>query len=484
MNKRRLAHTALAAATATALTGGLLSFTAGPAAAATAEFADDFNGDGYRDLVTTASAATVGGVRSAGAVVVSYGAASGISASRSKVISQNTSGIPGAAEKNDHFGGAVASGDLNNDGYADLVVGAPGEDVGDDVNGGTAVVIWGSASGLSGSGARTVGDPAVSGHDSFGQSLAVGDFSGDAKADLAVGSTGRSVWVHKGGFTKSSGAASRYRLTVPLQTGGDYGAVSLHSGDVNGDGAADLLVDGVYNPDPSHIFHATHVYQGSATGLALDEVLESNSRAAIGDINGDGFDDVVTSGYWGASGDDAGGSVTTYLGGSEGVRTDTAQTVHQDTPGVPGADETSDYFGWAVSLGDVDGDGRADAAVSADYESIGAATLTGTVLVFRGTSAGLSTIDAKAFHQDTAGVPGVNEDDDHFGSSVRLVDLNGDHHADLSVGAGGENAAVGAVWSLPGSSSGLTTKNAVSFGAASVGLSTTGYAFFGDGMLD
>ncbi|WP_243762203.1 FG-GAP-like repeat-containing protein [Streptomyces sp. Tu 3180] len=131
------------------------------------------------------------------------------------MITQDSSGIPGTAEHNDLFGAALASGDLNNDGYSDLVVGAPGEDVGDDTNGGTAVVIWGSASGLSG--ARAIGDPNPSGHDWFGQSLAVGDFSGDGKADLAVGSSGKDVWIHRGGFTKSSGAASRYKLTMPCR---------------------------------------------------------------------------------------------------------------------------------------------------------------------------------------------------------------------------------------------------------------------------
>ncbi|CAL9663281.1 FG-GAP repeat protein [Streptomyces sp. Tu 3180] len=76
MNKRHPLRTILAAATAVALTGGLLTLAAVPVTAATAKYADDFNGDGYRDLVTTASSATVGGVKSAGAVIVSYGSAS------------------------------------------------------------------------------------------------------------------------------------------------------------------------------------------------------------------------------------------------------------------------------------------------------------------------------------------------------------------------------------------------------------------------
>lgn len=470
--------TALAALLVAGLTPLVLT---APASAATARYHDDFNGDGYRDLAIAAPSATVGGHTYAGAVVVAYGSKSGISTARRTVITQNTSGIPGSAEHGDSFGSALASGDLNNDGYADLVVSAPGEDLGTDTDGGTTIIVWGSASGLSGG--RTAADPAPTAHDRFGQSLTVGDFNGDGKPDLAVGSTGTDVWVSRGGFTKSSGAASKYKVTAPIRTGTGHGATSLASGDLNGDGVGDLVVSGPYLDDHT-AYNTAMVFQGSASGLAYRTVLaEDSETVAVGDIDGDGYDDLLTGEYWGAMQGNLGGSVSTHLGSASGVAPEPDRTIDQDTPGVPGADETNDDFGWSVSLGDVDGDGYADAAVSADYEKIGSVDLTGTVTLLRGSSSGLTTAGAQSFSQDTAGVPGANETNDHFGTAVHLADLNGDGHADLSVSAGGENGADGAVWHLRGASTGMTTKNALTFGPSSVGVSASGYPQLGSVLL-
>ncbi|MHB9852489.1 FG-GAP-like repeat-containing protein [Streptomyces krungchingensis] len=472
------------AALAALLAAGLTPLTlTTPASAAPAKYADDFNGDGYRDLVTGAPYATVGGAAYAGAVVVNYGSASGISASRRTVVTQNTSGIPGTAEKNDEFGTSLASGDLNNDGYADLVVGAAREDVGSDVDGGTAVIVWGGKNGLSGG--LTVSDPAPSSHDRYGRTLAVGDFSGDGRADLAVAGDGKDVAIHKGGFTKASGPASRYQVVTGLQSGPIGGPHSMAAGDLNGDGTDDLVLSGSYYPDPETIFEGTLVYRGSSAGLTFERAIDNDNwdSTAVGDLNGDGYDDLVAS----AEPDDVrpgdGGSISTYLGGPDGLGSSPRQTIDQDTPGVPGAAEDSDWFGSALSIDDIDGDGRGDLAVSALYEDIGSAVLAGSVTVFRGAASGLSTTGVKSFTQNTEGVPGTAEKTDQFGKAVRLADLNGDHRADLAIGADGENDADGGLWVLRGSSSGITTKNALSFGPSSVGVPTTGYPRFGFALL-
>lgn len=121
----RATRTALA--TAAALAAAVCSplLTAPSALAAPAKLADDFNGDGHRDFVM------LGGTYGKdGRVTVVYGTSTG-PGTRVQTIHQDSPGIPGAVEKDDEWGFAATSADLDRDGYADLVVASPGEDVGD-----------------------------------------------------------------------------------------------------------------------------------------------------------------------------------------------------------------------------------------------------------------------------------------------------------------------------------------------------------------
>src|SRR4029450_12511583 len=125
---------------------------AAPAAPATdaGSLRADFDGDGFADLAVGAPIETVGSLSGAGAVNVLYGSAAGLTGTGSDVFTQNTSGVINSAETQDQFGGALAAGDFNHDGFADLAVSVAGEDVGGIVDAGAVNVLYGSARGLTG----------------------------------------------------------------------------------------------------------------------------------------------------------------------------------------------------------------------------------------------------------------------------------------------------------------------------------------------
>src|SRR5262249_22043860 len=105
-----------------------------PVAAATPPAVDrtgwhDFNGDGFDDLAIGVPGEKIGSTEQAGAVIVLYGASSGLTSSGAQIFRQGAAGVPGTPETSDHFGASVAAGDLDGDGYADLAIGVPGEDV-------------------------------------------------------------------------------------------------------------------------------------------------------------------------------------------------------------------------------------------------------------------------------------------------------------------------------------------------------------------
>ncbi|MCG0062494.1 FG-GAP and VCBS repeat-containing protein [Streptomyces tricolor] len=475
--------TALAALFLAGLTPPVLS---GTAAAAPSGLPGDFNGDGYRDVAVAAPAATVGGKSWAGQVAVVYGTASGPDPAKRQLISQNTAGVPGGAEKGDAFGSALAAADLNRDGYSDLVVGAPDEAAGSAADAGTVVIVWGSRSGLSGGTTVKNPQPLYGGY--FGTSIAAADFTGDGKPDLAISA-------------QSDSGSSSWRVRLirgPFATSGTTGRVSaytpgpdrprLTAGRVSGDTKADLVVTGV-QPNGEHLATAVY-YKGTADGISKAASLRTAETAAIGDLDKDGYGDIVLGNPRERDADPSGstgGKIHVVHGTSAGPSATRRVTLSENSAGVPDSAESQDAFGKALAVGDFDKDGYGDLAVGAPGETFGDDSRflpsAGAITLLRGSASGLSTARPVFLTQDSPGVPGAVEGADNFGSALLASDVGRDGRADLTAVADGENDPEGALWHLPGAAGTLySTTASTTFGPTKVGLPARTYTAFGTGL--
>ncbi|HEX2014833.1 MAG TPA: FG-GAP repeat protein, partial [Nitrososphaera sp.] len=332
--------------------------------------------------------------------------------------------------------------DFNGDGYADLAIGSPSEDVGTTAEDAGAVnVIYGSASGLSATAAKAdqvwsqasggINDEPQAG-DMFGTSLAAGDFNGDGYSDLAIGVPGED---------NDAGAAA-------VIYGSSEGLKSSAGGD--GTGRSDQL------------------WSQSSSGIEdSSEADDSFGQSLVaGDFNGDGYDDLAI-GVPGESvtGISAGGASVIY-GSSSGLSASAARADQLVTQA--GSDnESGDLFGWSLVAGDFDNDGRDDLAIGAPGEDAGGITDSGVVHVLPGSAAGLvaDAASREIFAQGAGGIEDTAEAGDEFASSLAAGDFNGDGYDDLAVGAplqdivnAGDNA--GAVNVIYGSSVGLSASAA------------------------
>jgi len=457
--------------------------------------AGDVNGDGYADVIVGAYLYDDGQMDE-GAAFLFRGTATGVaSANPATAMAQLESDQSSAV-----FGFSVAgAGDVNGDGYADVIVGAPGYSSGQSLEG-AAFLVLGNASGIVtgnpfSAAARLESNQAGA---QLGFSVAgAGDVNGDGFADVIVGShlydNGQTdegaAFVYLGGAKgivsgNPGNAAARLESN---QASAQLGWSVAGAGDVNGDGYADVIVGAINYDDGETDEGAAFVFLGGPTGIATGDPstaaaqLESNqagaqfgtSVAGAGDVNGDGYADVIVGAPLYDNGETDEGAAFVFLGGPSGVASGDPSTAAARLE----SNQATSHLGISVaSAGDVNGDGFADVIVGATRYDHGE-TDEGAAFVFLGGPAGIASANPS-----TPGVAQLesNQASANFGVSVAGAgDVNGDGYADVIVGSNGYNAgqtSEGAAFVFLGGPSGIANGNP-STAAAQLESNQTGALF-------
>jgi FG-GAP repeat len=425
--------------------GGIAHGSTATQAAPTRSLQADFNNDGADDLAVGVPLENVGASVGAGAVNVLYGSATGLTGSGSQLLSQDTPGVPGGAETDDGFGSTLATGDFNNDTFADLAVGAPGEGVGATVAAGAVNVLYGSATGLTGTGSQLftqVGGTVETG-DQFGSALAAGDFDNDTFIDLAAGAPfeGVGAIVDAGALSVLRGSSAGLSVVggqLFTQVGGtveagDLFGFAVAAGDFDNDTFTDLAAGAPLEDVGSTAdAGALSVLRGSSAGLSVvggqlftqvGGTVEAGDlfglAVAAGDFDNDTFTDLAAGAPTeGVSSTVAAGAVSVLPGSASGLSAVGGQLFTQ----VGGAVEAGDEFGSVVAAGDFDNDSFADLAAGAPFEDVGSAVDAGAVSALPGSASGLSAVGGQLFTQDTPGVPGSAQELEFFGFTLATGD--------------------------------------------------------------
>ena len=329
--------------------------------------AGDVNGDGYDDVIVGApyySSALF--TEEEGRSYIYYGSSNGLTITDVKMLEVDND--------NDHFGWSVSgAGDVNGDGYDDVIVGVPKHDNGQ-VREGAAYIYHGSDAGIIDIAATLLESNQEKAY--FGWSVSgAGDVNGDGYDDVIVGSlwydNGESdegmAFVYHGSIT---GISTSVRTQLEAnQDYAEFGNSVSDAGDVNGDGYDDVIVGAHFYDNGENDEGVAFVYEGSSHGIdpTAMTLLERNQEAAqfgesvsgVGDVNGDSYGDLIVGAYLYTSGETEEGASFVYYGSIDGIET----TVGSQQE----ANQNSAQFGLSVSgAGDVNGDGYDDVIVGAN----------------------------------------------------------------------------------------------------------------------
>ncbi|MFL5797663.1 MAG: integrin alpha [Actinomycetota bacterium] len=297
--------------------------------------AADFGKDGRADLAVSVVGEDVGSVVDAGAAIVLYGGAGGLTAAGSQFFSQDTPGVPDQAEDGDSFGASLAAADFGKNAKADLAIGVPSEGLGTNTACGAVDVLYGTTGGLTTTGSQlfTQDTPGVKDQceaqvaltlgDDFGFSLASANFGKSAQADLVVGVPGEDI-----GTVRDAGAVNvLYGTATGLSTTGNQfwsqdspGVADSSEGKAVSDNAPDLF---------GFAMLATNFGKTAQADLAIGVIGENLVGNTL-------FDP---------------GAVNVLYGGTNGLSATGNKLWTQDSPGIKDQSEAGDEFGFGFGSG-------------------------------------------------------------------------------------------------------------------------------------
>lgn len=408
----------------------------------------DINGDGYSDLITTAEAAAPG------IVYIFYSSgANGVTATSTTAASRTITG-----ESTTTFGDIFVTGDLNGDGYADLVV----SDSTFPTQGKIYIFYSTGSNGITTTLAASASRTILGANTFFGYSLDVGDVNGDGYTDLAVNSTistqGGAYIFHSSANGISATNASGANTTI-LGLAGEDISNFISLGDYNGDGFADLSVSSTTSPATNKgrifIFHSsgkngitistTTSASVSLTGTANQD--NFGYSISSGDINGDGYADLVVGADQNSSGSPIGKFIIFLSNGITGINPAPLVTYTGELSG--------DRLGSFSTIIDLNADGFNDVVLGAGYSTTG----NGKMYIFYSSSFGIPIVPITSANRIILGESGGGR----LAAAISGADLNGDGYGDIITSANVLNSNDGRIYVFHSSgANGITNTTAAS----------------------